>query len=133
MSSVYYVDFENVHFDGLRGVERLNVEDRVLIYCRENDVEVIRRCLHKTKASVKCCIVNDFSRNALDFELISDLFKSDFEGVKYIISNDKGYDAAIHRGMRNGNLIFRRTSIKDNTFETFFETFGEGCKEVVIQ
>ena len=74
-----------------------------------------------------------FQKMSLDFELISDLFKNDFEGVKYIISNDKGYDAAIHRGMRKRNLIFRRTSLIDNNFETFFEPFGEGCKEVVIQ
>ena len=126
----YYVDFENVHFNGLKGVDELDSDDQVLIYCREKDVDVIRRCMCKTRASVKCCIVNDVSKNALDFELISDLFGNDYDGIKYIVSNDKGYDAAIHRGMRNNNLIFRRTSMKKNTFETFFEVYGEGCREI---
>ena len=65
--ALYYVDFENVHFDGLKGIERLNIEDQVLIYCRESDVKAIRRGLRKTKASIKCCIVNDFSKNVSGF------------------------------------------------------------------
>ncbi len=133
MGSVYYVDFENVHFEGLVGIERLKSDDKVLIYCREIDVDVIKRKLSKNNASVRCCIVNDYSKNALDFELISDLFNSDFEGVKYIISKDKGFDAAIHRGMRKNNLIFRMTSISNNKLETFFEAYGKGCKEVILQ
>ena len=57
---------------------------------------------------------------------------SKFDGVKYVISNDKGFDAAVNRGMRNNNLIFRKKSIKSTSFETRFSYYGDGCKEVVI-
>ena len=132
MGSVYYVDFENVHYDGLKGIEKLDSKDQVLIYCRENDLEHIKREIHKTKAKVCCRIVNGVSKNALDFELLTDLFMSKFDGVKYVISNDKGFDAAVNRGMRNNNLIFRKKSIKSTSFETRFSYYGDGCKEVVI-
>ena len=131
-SVVYYVDFENVHFEGIRGIEELDEEDLVLIYCREDDVNRIKNHIGKTKASVRCRIVSGVSKNALDFELITDLFMSKKEGLKFIISKDKGFDAAINEGKRNNVLCFRKTSIKGSRFETFLEFYGEKSKEYVL-
>jgi hypothetical protein len=133
MGIVYYIDFENVHFNGLKGIEELEKEDSVLIYCRKPDIARIKQYLPTTKAKVKCCLVEGVSKNALDFELISDLFMAKRSGLKIIISNDKGFDAAIIRGMKNNILCFRKKTIRGTKFETFMEAYGETCKEVVLQ
>ena len=72
-------------------------------------------------------------KNALDFELITDLFVESKRSIKIIISMDKGYDAAINKGIRNSILVFRRKSLKEEGYETFFENFGERSKEEIIK
>ena len=58
--ALYYVDFENVHAGRLNGIEELGRKDEVYIYCRETDLENIKRLINKQniKASEKCRIVN---------------------------------------------------------------------------
>ena len=115
----YYIDFENVRLNGLKG---------------KTDIGRIKTALYgvNIKASVTCRIVNSVSKNALDFELISDLFMSRSKCMKVIISKDKGFDAAINEGKRNNVLCFRKTSIKGSRFETFLEFYGEKSKEYVL-
>ena len=130
----YYIDFENVRLSGLKGIENLDKKDQVFIYCREMDIEKIRTALIKMdyKASVKCRIVNCNSKNALDFELISDLFMSRKTGLKVIISKDKGFEAAVQRGLRNGVLCFRREYIGEIGALEFWKYYKEANKEYVL-
>ena len=94
----YYVDYENVHLSGLKGIEELNHKDEVYIYCRYSDIKRIETSVNKKdiKSKVKCIVVEGRTKNALDFELLSDFFVSRKHDLRIIVSKDKGYDAAIH-------------------------------------
>ena len=52
---IFFIDYENVHMSGLRGLTKLAKGDEVLIFCRENDVEKLHEYLDhiNTKALVK--------------------------------------------------------------------------------
>ena len=133
--AIYYVDFENVQLNGLEGLETLEKGDKVFIFCREMDVNRIRSALKgiSTKASVCCRIVNCVSKNALDFELISDLFMSRSKCMKVIISKDKGFDAAIQKGLREGVLCFRSETMEKINVSDFWLYFKESGKEYVLR
>ena len=133
--ALYYVDFENVHTGGLNGIEELCRKDEVYIYCRETDVKGIESKLKqkKIKALVKCKIVDGVTKNALDFELLSDLFVSKKHDIRIIISKDKGFDAAIRRGIRYKILCLRREFIGQCEFPLFLEDYGVGVKERIIK
>ena len=132
--AIYYVDFENVHIGGLKGVESLYADDTALVYCRDKDVSAIEHeCKkRKIKAFVKCCVVTGTTKNALDFELISDLFMDKSDEIRYIISHDKGYEAAVERGLRKGILCFRKENINDTGFLHSLDYYKSNCREVVI-
>ena len=131
----YYVDFENVQLNGLEGLETLEKGDKVFIFCREMDVNRIRSALKgiQTKASVCCKIVNCVSKNALDFERISDLFMSRSKCLKVIVSKDKGFDAAIQKGLREGVLCFRSETMEKINVSDFWYYFKESGKEYVLR
>ena len=131
----YYVDFENVQFNGLEGLETLEKGDKVFIFCREMDVNRIRSSLKSisTKAFVCCKIVNCVSKNALDFELIADLFVNKSRCMKIIISKDKGFDAAIQKGLRSGVLCFRSETMGKINVSDFWYYFKDSGKEYVLR
>ena len=132
--AIYYVDFENVHIGGLKGAENLDSYDTILIFCRENDVEKIKNeCKRREiKAYTKCCVVSSTTKNALDFELISELFMEKCDEIRYIISHDKVFEAAVERGLRKGLLCFRKESINDTGFLHELDFYKSSCREVVI-
>ena len=133
--ALYYVDFENVHAGGLKGIEELGRKDEVYIYCRETDVKGIDSRLKQKeiKALVKCKIVDGVTKNALDFELLSDLFICKKHDIRIIISKDKGFDAAIRRGIRNKILCLRREFIGQCEFPLYLEDYGIIGKEKIIK
>ncbi len=132
--AIYYVDFENVHINGLNGAESLDSNDTILIFCREKDVISIKKeCkLRKIDAFIKCCVVYSTTKNALDFELISELFMDKCNEIRYIISHDKGFEAAVERGLRKGILCFRKESINDMGFLNELNFYKSSCREEVI-
>ena len=132
--AIFYVDFENMHIMGLKGAESLDSDDSLIIYCRDKDVSVIKdECSkRKIKAFVKCCVVTGKTKNALDFELISDLFMDNSDEIRYIISHDKGYEAAVERGLRKGILCFRKESINDTGFLSSLDYYKTNCQEIVV-
>ncbi len=131
----YYIDFENVQLNGLKGIEGLEKKDKVLIYCRETDIGRVKTALYgvDTKSSITCRIVNCVSKNALDFELISDLFMSRSKCMKVIISKDKGFDAAIQKGLREGILCFRSETMEKINVSDFWYYFKESGKEYELK
>ena len=132
--AIYYIDFENVHIGGLKGAETLDSDDTVLVYCRDKDVSVIREEFKKinVKAYIKCCVVTGTTKNALDFELISDLFIENCEEIRYIISHDKGYEAAVVRGLKKGILCFRIEDFTDAGFLRNLDFYKTSCREIII-
>ncbi len=108
----YYIDYENVHNEGLKGVQKLQQEDKLhLFYSIKSDtlkIDVVRQLMECPATICFDKIVNGVE-NALDFQLITALMCNySAEEKYYIISRDKGYDAAIEMaGKQNRDNIYR--------------------------
>ena len=108
----YYIDYENVHNEGLKGVQKLQQEDKLhLFYSIKADtlkIDVVRQLMECPATICFDKIVNGVE-NALDFQLITALMCNySAEEKYYIISRDKGYDAAIEMaGKQKRDNIYR--------------------------
>ena len=111
----FFVDYENVHLQGLEGIEVLCKYDKVVVYCRKDDIKRIKAYLHNKniRASVEGFVVKETIKNAADFKLISDMFHRKRRGIICIISNDKGFDVATNYAMSQGIVCIRRPKISE--------------------
>ena len=104
--TIYYVDYENVNSQGLKGVEHLTENDEVnILYSKKADnVKIdILTALMASKASIRFIPVHVGTPNALDFQLITLLFLHyTKENRYYIISKDCGYDCCIKTALELG-------------------------------
>lgn len=113
---IFYIDYENVHYNGLDGVECISCKDKVIIFGGTNDG--IRfsdiNCLLKTKAKLEFVTVSTGKKDALDFQLVSHLMLNIDKRYEYfIIAKDTGYNYAIEMANRLGySNIKRFDSIK---------------------
>ncbi len=120
----YYIDFENVKTAGLKGIETLPSGDTVKIFAKGgsdqmkfNDIKTLMAC----KATVAIEDVVTGTKNALDFQLLTDLMVDCMKRAGMstpprfvIISADHGYDPAITQMKKRGiNNVFRAVTIKD--------------------
>ncbi len=143
MKRVLYIDFENVSTQGLRGVQALSKNDHVKIFlgpkCSKMsliDADAVFHC----DATVELIKNEQIGKNALDFIIMVhmgyDIAKK-VGNAFYIISNDKGYDPAIHE-MRSmtGSEIVRLSNIaavlarKVEKSNGFFGIFARNKAEV---
>lgn len=116
MQTRIYVDFENVASSGITGISNLKEDDSVIIfYTAAADklrfAEVVE--VMDIKAEVRFRKVESGTKNALDFQLITILFldqKKEGDAEYIIVSNDRGYDAAIMIAKENGSAPLRRAS-----------------------
>ncbi|MCL2036762.1 MAG: PIN domain-containing protein [Oscillospiraceae bacterium] len=104
---IFLVDFENVHSDGLAGVDFLAEDDEVVIFHSNNADTITFEMMHKlmfSKAKVSYYKVRRGGRNALDFQMASYLgylvkVYSDEPADKsvefFLISKDNGFDFVI--------------------------------------
>lgn len=99
--AVYFIDYENVHTDGLKGVAKLEESDSVCIFYSEK-ANTLTFGLHKrlveSKAVIEYIKVSVGTPNSLDFQLTSILGykiakQDDQEYV--IVSKDKGFDSTV--------------------------------------
>ena len=94
----YLVDFENVKKDGLDGVHLLNPEDKVCIFYSKNADSITfdqHRRIMESKADIELCKVEVGSKNALDFQLATQLgflIANKAAAQYYIVSKDKGFE-----------------------------------------
>lgn len=108
----YYIDYENVHNEGLNGIELLDQGDKVtLFYSDKADtlkIDVVQLLMGSFARIEFVKIVNGVE-NALDFQLITALMCNyDPENRYYIISKDRGYDAAIEMaGKMQREAVYR--------------------------
>lgn len=113
----YYIDYENVHNEGLKGVQKLQQGDRLyLFYSVKADtlkIDVVRQLMECPAQICFDKIINGVE-NALDFQLITALMCNYTPDEDYyIISRDKGYDAAIEMaGKQNRCNIYRCKDIE---------------------
>ena len=116
MQTRIYVDFENVASSGLTGISNLKADDTVIIfYTAAADklrfAEVVE--IKNTEAETRFFKVENSTKNALDFQLLTILFldqKKEERAEYIIVSNDRGYDAAIAIAGENGSAPLRRAS-----------------------
>lgn len=100
---IYYIDFENVGFKGLEGIETLTKNDKVIIFIykhsSEQEISHLKQYLKDTKAKVVMNFFKVHTKNSLDFKICTELgiqaMKHKREAVHFIVSHDKGYIAAI--------------------------------------
>ena len=104
--NIYYIDYENVSSQGLKGVELLTEQDEViLLYSKKADnVKIdILTMMMESKAKIRFMPVHVGTPNALDFQLVTLLFLNyKEENFCYIISKDSGYDCCIKTAAENG-------------------------------
>ena len=94
----YLVDFENVKKDGLDGIHKLESEDRVCIFYSKNADSITfeqHKKIMESKADIELCKVDVGSKNALDFQLATQLgflIANKAADSYYIVSKDKGFE-----------------------------------------
>lgn len=140
--TVYLVDFENVRSAGIKGVDKLNPEDKVVIFYSKNADAITfeaHKLLSLSSAEVETFMISKGGRNSLDFQLATYLGYLVMEN-KYnnivIISKDKGFLFAIEFWHENGDIcnadIYIKTSIDGYLSDEPFvgESIGEIIDEV---
>jgi hypothetical protein len=101
---IFLIDFENVHSEGLAGVDFLTETDEVVIFHSNNADTITFEMMHKlmfSKAKLSYYKVRRGGRNALDFQMSSYLgylvnASIGSDNVEfYLISKDNGFDFVI--------------------------------------
>ena len=110
--NIYYIDYENVSSQGLKGIELLTGEDEViLLYSKKADnvkIDTLTMMM-ESKARIRFMPVHVGTPNALDFQLVTLLFLNyRDEDYCYIISKDSGYDCCIKTAAENGAVHVAR-------------------------
>lgn len=95
--AIYLIDFENVHSDGLKGIEQLAENDICYVFYSEH-AGVLTFNIHKkiidSKAKIYYVEAQVGMKNALDFQLVSYLgymIRENQEASYCIISNDRAF------------------------------------------
>ncbi|MCL1823321.1 MAG: PIN domain-containing protein [Oscillospiraceae bacterium] len=95
---IFLIDFENVHSEGMTGVDHLTDTDEVVIFYSSNADSISFDILHKLmfcKSKLSYYKIKRGGKNALDFQLSCYLgyrIHKDPGAEYYIISKDNGYD-----------------------------------------
>ncbi len=143
MKRIIYIDFENVSTAGLSGILDLTEKDHVKIFlgpkCSKLSLIEAEAILH-CHATVELITNDQIGKNALDFIIMVhmgyDIAKKAGKAF-YIISNDKGYEPAIHEMQSmTGYTIERLSDIRQVLNEEepakggLFGLFGKKAKQV---
>lgn len=95
---IYLIDFENVHSDGLKGIELLDQKEKCYIFYSEH-AGVLTFNMHKriteSKADIFYVEAQVGMKNALDFQLVSYLgymIREAPDEDYCVISNDKAFE-----------------------------------------
>lgn len=96
--AIYLIDFENVHSDGLKGIEQLDRKDECYIFYSEH-AGVLTFNMHKkiteNRAKIYYVEAQVGMKNALDFQLVSYLgymLREKPEENYCLVSNDKAFE-----------------------------------------
>ena len=114
---IYLVDYENVNYTGIEGIQELEAEDFVYIFYNEQIKTMpfsVGVDLAKAKARTEFISIKKTGKNYLDFQLATLLgyFIGKNEGVKaVIISNDTGFDSVVDFWKSKNSDVSRQSSI----------------------
>lgn len=112
----FFVDYENVNNNGLKGIESLKKNDKVFILYSENantlKIDTVKK-VRESKALIEFIDIQCLGTNALDFQLCVLLGEQigKFRGKKlelYIVSKDHGYDT-----VQNGVAMLLYNKLKE--------------------
>lgn len=136
--SSYYIDYENVHNEGLNGVDKLEQGDRLCLFysCKADTLKIdVVRQLMKCAADIRFEKIDNGVENALDFQLITALMCNySVAESYYIISKDKGYDAAIEMAAKQGrDNIYRCRDIDGALKHQSGLGIDESDQEVIVE
>lgn len=99
--STYLIDYENVHVNGLAGLDDKTSSDNIIIFysanCNSLSFELHRQ-LGETSANIEYIKIEGTGKNSLDFQLVSYLgylIAKDPGGEFAIISRDNGYGSVV--------------------------------------
>jgi hypothetical protein len=127
---IFLIDFENVHSEGIAGVDNLSENDEVVIFYSNNADSISFEMMHKlmfSKAKLSYYKVRRGGRNALDFQMASYLGYLvnncvSFSDIEFfLISKDNGFDFVIDF-WESGNINIK-PSVK--RFFTIKAAFGQ--------
>lgn len=132
----FYVDFENVKSEGLKGVGSLTANDVVYILFSYNadsvKMHTVKQIL-RSKATIEAIEAEVGVKNALDFQLLACL-SCDYstKDIFYIVSNDTGYDKFIKTFIARSGVenIFRMSSISKIYSPQFAAIEAAKCDEL---
>ena len=108
---IFYIDYENVRTDGLRGIDKIDTKTKVYLVCGINDcIRLIDvNYIMKSRAKFEILPVQTGKKDALDFQLVTHLMLNYSKHNEYvIISKDQGYDFAIEMAKTLGKENIKR-------------------------
>ena len=127
----YLVDYENVHSDGLNGIQNLSKNDCVVVFYSNSAGRIDIDVLVNIKAKIKFVKAESGTSNALDFQLVTYLCRIAKRRKKYfIVSADKGFTPVINMLHNYGIYVEECTSIRATT-EPKFEELKEEASNIV--
>lgn len=117
IGDIYLIDFENVHDEGLRGIETLSPKDKVVVFYG-NLNKMISLDTHllvlQSKAKIENLQLGKSAKNYLDFQLVTYLGyllgTGNYKAV-YIVSKDSGFDSVVDFWNARNITIERRPAI----------------------
>lgn len=116
----YFIDYENVRWEGLKGIEDLDRDNYVYIFYTVNSNTLTFEAMNninKSQAYVAKIKVEAGSKNALDFQLSSFLgykINGNTEDQFIIVSKDKGFKPVKDFWERSNIRVLQKISIQDS-------------------
>lgn len=103
----FLVDYENVHYEGLRGVEFLNSSDTVTIFyspsCPKITMKDLEAVIKSGCTFDTCKLIKSPSKNALDFYIavrVGEELAKNEESTLVIVSKDNGFENVVEYAKR---------------------------------
>ena len=116
MKMIFLVDGDNNIGTGLQGIDLLTAEDTVLVFFGKGQTLAnVKKLCAGTKAQVQYLESVKGGKNSLDFQIITELGvlvgrgEADFA---YVISQDKGYEAAMSALHARYASTFREVALR---------------------
>ena len=121
----YFIDFENVHSDGLSGIETIEIGSHVSVLysdnCKNISLEVLEKAT-KNQVVLSACKTM-VGKNALDFQLATLLgyvigTNKENNDEFIIVSKDTGFDAVVEFWKQDNIKITRLCSLEEKSENT---------------
>ena len=135
----YMIDYENVHEDGLYGIEMLKKDDKIFVFFNMGDKENVENGKLREAAekgiSIQSVVLYKRGKNALDFYIASKIGELCGRGMQQdiaVISGDKGFQALCEYWMYVADIrkrIILRNTIYHALFDFEFDQLGNSCSD----